>query len=472
MSKYAIKILIDNNAPYVFEDVGLTPYILEADWTVGGKYQDEWQRDGDLTLTLDNSTGVFDPYDTSSPFYEMLDIKRRLQLTINDVVFWSGRIEESRPSLDFKKPVMEIKATQGLQDIKDISLQTFFYQNVGGKTLIDNLIEDNPYIPYDLTYVFIVEYGDVGDELTSDYGAALDNQLLDDYTYAYASDSWNGETSLYEAIENVLRAEQGIAYLGRNNGLHVVPFWYMKTATPAGTEAIDTSAVDAQFQTNDNIINEVVISYYTRELATETVITKVEQAIENGLEYTWKVSSLETEQRRIILGGVTVITGGEYVSVRGVSDDRIRLVGIADTESTTIEIRADIVKIGEKQTAIAESQGSLDRYRARFSERISYELVQSEAMAEAIGARIVTREGFPYVYVESISFVDYHPYEIGDVITLQSARLTQDSPHLVVGEEHKLTTDTIETTYYLIGADAAKIFIVDTSLVSGNDVII
>jgi hypothetical protein len=184
MAKYTVVFEVDNTAPYDFSDVGLTPYVLSVDWSLGGRYKTGWQRDGDLTLTLDNSDGEFNPFDSGAMFYEQLDTRRRIRMKINGTVMWSGRIETVEPSLDRKKPVVTLTATQGVQDIKDIKLFRPFYQLVDAPELLTSLFTDNLYISYDVTPVFIVGYSEVGDNLTADYSGSVINVLFSGVIYA------------------------------------------------------------------------------------------------------------------------------------------------------------------------------------------------------------------------------------------------------------------------------------------------
>jgi hypothetical protein len=278
----------------------------------------------------------------------------------------------------------------------------------------------------------------------------------------------NAETSLYAAIENLLEAEQAVAFLDRNNKIVAAPFWQMRVATPAGTENVDTNAVGAEFVTNKDIINEAVVAYYTREVNTETVISET-KTLKAGEEYEIRVSSLETEQRRIMLGDVTLTAGGAYGGIIRHDTESIVFEANVSGDDVQITVSATVVKIGKKQTITKQSAGSLDRYRSRFAEKYDFKLIQSEAQATSVANRVVTREGFPYVYVEEMSFVDYHPYEIGDTVLLTGEYLIAGgTAHYIVGEEHQLQNDTIQSSYFMLGSDAAKIFIIGVSLIDGD----
>lgn len=473
MAKYTVAFLIDNDAPYDFSDIGLAPYILSMSVSCGGKYAPTWQRDGNATLTLDNSDRLFDPHNTSSIFFDKLLTKRRVRIFLNNVLFWTGVIENLTPSIDTKNPIVNLTLSQGLQNLKNIFITGKIYENKNGKQIAQALIDDSVYVPVGVDPVFILDYSEVGDNLTLDHGAEFVNEIFTDIIYPYASDTWTIETSLYTALEELMQAEQATGHLSRAGRITCLPFWHVRTETIVGTENIDNSAISANFVSNTNITNTAIAGYYTRKILTDGEVETQTLDVEIGIIFELTPTALETEQKRSILGNVKITQGNDSVRIVEWDARRVRLEGKVTLSDVTVTVTADILTIGNKSVVTVDNQPSLDRYRYRYKEEYNYKLISTRLAANTVASRALSRNANPFTYVESMRFVNNYPYEIGDVILINSALLPAGgSRHIILGEEHTLSNDTIKTVYYMMGVDSATVFVLDESLLDSDDFIL
>lgn len=100
---------------------------------------------GYCTLTLDNSTGDYDPYNTAGALYPHVEPGKYIKILVNngsgDMPFFAGRVESIEPTGGNTNPEVIITAYDGLKQLRDTEVVTSMHTSIRTGAAIDEILD-------------------------------------------------------------------------------------------------------------------------------------------------------------------------------------------------------------------------------------------------------------------------------------------------------------------------------------------
>lgn len=472
-----IRIETDSNTANVFEELNIKPYVLEIETEMGGALLTPITRDGTASIKLDNTGGLFNPHNTSSPFYTKLLPNRKIKIWLNDEVLWLGYIEYLKPELNVTRPTATLSCVQGIEYMKNIYLKNPVYQNKTAKGLVESLLLDNGWFSPNTESMFILDVGVLDEDTLTE--SALDRtniQLDDTFIYPYASHTWTSETSLYDALQDVLEAELGFMFMTRDGVLTAVPSIHASIATPARTVVLRDEAEDGSFTSELEIYNVVKATYR------EPVITPndtFEFSITSNPEpttSTYKLSGGEGVDKKVLLGTPSIAHDGATTTayINDIGTDYITFYHystVAD-ENATITITVNTMGVADGAEVKKQNDASVELYRRVYERDVTTPLLYSANVANRLIDSVLIRHALPFNYIEQYETTDVYDLSVGDVVVLDTKEIIPTNQHIITGERITLIGTVVQTSYRLYGQGGITPFILNTSLLDSSSVIL
>jgi hypothetical protein len=249
----------------------ITAFVRRATWTLGYpdpvRSADRLPPDASAVIELDNADGRFSPDNASGPHHNALLPGRRVQMLLDDVPLWTGWLQHVDVSPGEHGPrTATLHAAGGFFLLQDHHPRLAPQQNQRADALLRDLLAQVPASPA-LQTGWRVQLGQLGSTTTL---YATSDQLLDSVgqtLFAYIGDVWGDATSALRVIEQLVQAERGWFWQGRDGrfvfrGRH---FYLTDTTSPP---AVDLGAVAtaATYAHGEDITTTVRITCYPRSV--------------------------------------------------------------------------------------------------------------------------------------------------------------------------------------------------------------
>ena len=99
---------------------------------------------GYCTITLDNSSGDYDPYNTSGALYPNVAPGKYVRVLVNtggaDIPVFAGRVESIEPTGGVSNPAVIITAYDGLKQLQDMQITTNLHANIRTGEAVDEIL--------------------------------------------------------------------------------------------------------------------------------------------------------------------------------------------------------------------------------------------------------------------------------------------------------------------------------------------
>ena len=99
---------------------------------------------GYCTITLDNSSGDYDPYNTSGALYPNVAPGKYVRVLVNtggaDIPVFAGRVESIEPTGGVSNPAVIITAYDGLKQLQDMQITTNLHTNIRTGEAVDEIL--------------------------------------------------------------------------------------------------------------------------------------------------------------------------------------------------------------------------------------------------------------------------------------------------------------------------------------------
>jgi hypothetical protein len=260
----------DNNFEGAYDDI--TPDVTDVlEWTIGCRPFVNMADDNVLTLVVWNGDRKYSPEYSGSPLYGKLLPGRRVQLTVNETVMYTGVIGTIKPKPQrYAERRAEIECT-GLKYFMDrVDLYPQLYENVTADQVIKDIATQIAVPPAaaGLWLIGMAGFSEIG--VGTRVGSITDVAELDvgQTTFAYVGDNQREDdtdrVSAYDVISQLVSAERGKFFLSREGK---VIFWnrhhLLNDTTPDVT--IDNQAEDLDYLTPvEDLANRIEVTVYPR----------------------------------------------------------------------------------------------------------------------------------------------------------------------------------------------------------------
>ena len=99
---------------------------------------------GYCSITLDNASGDYDPYNTGGALYPNVEPGKYVRVLVNtggtDIPVFAGRVESIDPTGGVSNPAVIITAYDGLKQLKDTQITASLHENVRTGEAIDEIL--------------------------------------------------------------------------------------------------------------------------------------------------------------------------------------------------------------------------------------------------------------------------------------------------------------------------------------------
>ena len=288
MPNLTLKIDLADNGTYTGTNTDLTAYLLETTWQTGrAQPADIMPVDGTAEFHLNNTTRLFSPENTSSPYADNL-IGKRIQLALeigaSSHILWQGWVKDVvvMPATNGKRQAI-LACEQGIQRLQETPVQLPVQQNQPADAILAKVFPQVVASPevVDAWLLGISAHGQLNtatrlynpaDQFESETGQSV---------FAYYGDTWNATTTLYEIIEPLIEAEHGVFWQDRMGIFHFRNrhHWILST-TVDDTLTVDEDTVSAEYAYGVEVMNTVRVTAYPREVSeTASVIWQTPTAL-------------------------------------------------------------------------------------------------------------------------------------------------------------------------------------------------
>ncbi len=236
--------------------------------------------EGELRLTLNNSTRKYSPENTLSPLYGLMKKNRRVVVEVKNPVggaffpIFTGWVQSYDP-----KPMgtrgnlqTEIVARQGMFRFDETKVSKLgITSNVTLVTLLEAVLPYG-YLPGN------VQGGQTDrDYLDKSTVARTMSDLRMVYTpintWPLAGDGWGEETTAGQVIREVLEVERGFFWINRYGKIEFYNRYYPVGLLLQDTFSLDTNVTDAAYNYGGDVYNVIKVSYFPKSYTSGSVWT-------------------------------------------------------------------------------------------------------------------------------------------------------------------------------------------------------
>lgn len=467
------------------EDVeNVTQYVISANWELGSHKPFQYVADeAKLTLVLNNADRRFSPEYSDSPLAGMVLPRRKVQVRLYDIVFdnlgnvvfdnngdpvlvlrdvmYSGWISTINPTWGIHKgpfqTTIEASGSKGILDRARITIPIM--TSARTDTIIQAILDAS-----------LTGYN----AITYDLSAGL-------VTHAYAGDSWDSDTTAYQALVSAVQAEWGIFYFDRDGtAVFRTRDWLTSeddiTLTITDDEG-DEMLYGMKYRFGQDIANVINVEYFPRTVSTVTtdVLYTMPSSITitPGGTYTFKASYTSTEGQTV--GGTNVSTPSTGASTLHFSSGSATVTtftanatgfeilltnnsAVANCVVDVLIVKGRKLTSFAKQTATSTDSTSVGLYgEAQYT--ISSKLLGDPDLAKTLADFILSYRANPQGYVTEVSVIS------------RSSALATLMPSIVIGNKIRVTEQQTgtERDYRVVGerhevSDGGNIYVVTWSL--------
>jgi hypothetical protein len=481
---YSVQVDIDRDSTYGHAKSDLTPYVRAMSWNNGmsSPYQ-EVAPPARLSITLDNSSGAFDPENTGAAYYDLLKKGTlvRVQATYSATTYtlFIGKLSMITVEPGVYGRDATLQAADLMTELLDAEYVPPLQTNATTDEVLEALFASGIIaLPYATDYwvLGVSGYSELG-STTILLGAA---DMIDfdtgKTTLSYAGDNAGTEqgVSAQGFIRDVVAAECGGRFFfnGRTGKFtfhsrhHDVNYTIDDTLTSA---RIDRMTYTVQ----DDIVNRVTINYQPRRLGdVASVVWELDEPITLPPGVTKVITARyrdpDNESAHVgVIDPLPPAAGTDYIAYQtgtntvitsllsitpnwGGSSAKLQLTngsGNLSMDVRTLRLRGTPLISHNKQSVESFDANSYVTY-GLYDRTLTLRLVDDVELAQNYADSIVAQFGHGVARVTSVSFnankdaarmalaMDCAP---GTYITITDSSTSHDADYVVVGERHSVT---------------------------------
>jgi len=499
------KLLVDWNRDGDFSDAGedITQYVIEWHWKLGmGKPYQEIGDEAEATIVLDNQTGYFSP-EKAGPYQNLMD--RNTPVLIQSVYggvtidHYTGWIESVLPSPGTVAPRRATMLCYGIKSILEKSkVYLELMENVTADDVIDAILQQVNITPANATGNWVLgvsNFSELGEKTwladVTDFWT-LQTGLQ---TLSFVGDTWDNGVSAMDGIADVVAAERGRAFQGRN-GKYL--FWNraeLQTNVDSVLSVTDTVFETLDYRYGENLANVIKIRIQPRTISasTDELLWEAEDDIEvprdggQGRTKTIRASYKSTDDGTKIAGRSAKKPTRAAGTLLGTRINQLEMYFEADARSarmilrdpdkkpgppritiTTLQIRGQKFTSWKEQELEVVDDASIAR-RGKQEYTVSAGLLDNLDFAQQIIEYELARRKDPRGEVFSITLRNVNQTNLihmlnrtmGDRITVSETQTGHASDYFIIGEQHDLMDGTANytVTWYLETAEAGQAWV-------------
>lgn len=494
-----IRCYIDFDSDGDFSDFAedITIYLISAQWSLG--ISDIENHVGDetrLTMVLKNGDRRFSPEYSGGPYYGNLAPWRQVLITYEhegtETTLYRGYTEAIQPQTTggTTATIVCAGAKTYMQDqIIDMEL----LQNVTSGEVIEAILT-RLHVPPLLSEAWLLGIPGMSELGESTYFADLSVAADIDTgqsTFEYVGDNWSAkfagnqyvsrgkdhQSSFkgYDAIADVVLAEQGYFYFGRDGKAYFKDrtWLQMNYSAVASYTSADFLANGVSYTYGEPIYNEVIVYSYPRALTANAVLFTLVDPVtirpESDKKITARYSERDSEQTVGAINAYvdTLTATGDYTIVSEFkaqsADFTITNTGTSDVVVSELIVKGDKLTSYDKVESTASDATSISLYGRR-SKRVDSKLQTDTNFAESLAGHMLNQ------YKDARGRIDRARFKvhgdrvamltergIGDRISLSDTQTAHSGEYFIMGEEFAYTLrGGLEVSWYLRPADMTK----------------
>lgn len=489
----------DNDSDFseYYEDV--TDYVRDATWSVG--MSQAFQLVGDemrLTLTLINKDRRFSPENSSSPYYGEMLPRRRIKIISTylgtDRTMYLGFIDSiSTEGADGITTVISGASAKRWMQEQLITLALL--ENVRSDEVLEQILLrlQNPAALGDDVWILGVTGKSELGETTylSDFSPAYSFDT-GNTTFTYVADNWDssfqgnqhvgadwsGGFFGYDAIEDVVKAEQGRFFFGRDGRA----YFFNRARFQINVALDDTwdnlhKTIDYSY--GESIANDIRVKAYPRKITIDQLLWELDEVVE------LKPGKSRTIRARYSESGSDSKVGGRNAAVDNVDKDAhisISAEFFGDRADITVtngsstldgELRA-IQIVGDKMTTynaqeLSASDGVSKTFYGVREMQLDCKLIDNSNYAQSIAEYLLLRHHEPIGEVHSVMWTNNDDDRIsrsletaiGDRVRIVDTQIVHDAEYFVIGERHRWDNHAgsgYQTTFFVEPASSLRVW--------------
>ena len=494
------KLLVDWNRDGDFSDASedITQYVIEWHWKLGNSnpYQ-EIGDEAEATFVLDNQTGYFSP-ERAGPYQGLMDRNTPVLVqsvyggvTIDHFTGWVDTVQPTPGTVQPRRAVLNCSGIKQILEKTTVYLELM--ESVTADQVIDAILLQVGATPANLTgnwLLGVTNFSEMGEKTWLADPADFWTLQTGLQIFPYVADTWADGVTAMDALADVVAAERGRLFQGRNGKLI---FWnraYLQTNVTSLFSVIDTTFETMDYRYGENLANviRITISPRTISAAGNELLWEAEDDIVvprdgvDGKGKTIRASFKSTEDGTHISGrnilkpdrtrGTLAGTKLKYLDLAFEADARSAKMILKDQARTpsgtsritvtTLQVRGQKLTTWKQQEFEAVDEDSLAR-RGRQEYVVNATLLDDEDFARQVINFELARRKDPRGEIFSMTVRNHSQAllnqmlnrTMGDRITVSETQTGHSSDYFIVGEEHTLIDGTANytTTWYLETAD-------------------
>lgn len=509
----------------------ITEYVLTADWKLGREdYDAPLAYEGTMTIVLNNDSQIFSPSNTASPLYGALEQNRRIAL---EVFYngswhplwtgWTSRFNVKAGRTNNRQ--VELECMQGMYRLREGEFSASVEHDVYLHDVVYELVARSGWLSAKSPFGFVLNTnGTMGVTTylptTGDLFTVFDEGKQVIGTIGM---DWGRETSVEEALKELLTSEYAKLMIGRDGGLilHNRNRIATPVASSAGAITLDTSVTNAEYVYGENILNRIEVMTKPKKEVTDEVIWETQSPIYlNGLikrqrrrnkrkkrrsrrrtpdEVTAYVPmhfTFEEERQRTItninttMGSMNItvtharrghvipeskwagqiwaaiLSDGGNKYILQVRNNRFGAVNV------NVQVTGDYYEGGQGQSYLFEDEESQEQLGAVFYELREVTVMDDDTQAQALAQLDLARRSKPQGEIKSMEFSSYDEdtmitmmtYTLGDVLNITEKQSGISAvPHQIIGESGSYASgDVLRLGYTTAHMNIAEYTKIDT----------
>lgn len=484
----------NDNSFSVVEDV--SEWVMNAGWSIG--MHAPYQEVGDetrLSLVLDNRDKRFSPEYVNGPYYGNFQPQRRVKVeAVYDGVtypLYLGYIDAIKPA-PMDGTTTEVSCSGAKQYMQKQLITLPLMENVRTDEVMQNILT-GLHLPPTMTEAWILGLPGNSELGVTTYLADLSLAFEIDTgatTFAYVADNWDADfqgnqytagdwqTGFrgYDAIKDVVAAEQGRFFFNREGK---AIFWNrarMQTNTTLSDilDGSDFLAKSLKYAYGERLYNDIHVMVYPRTIdAGDSILWELDEPVTVRPDKERKVSARYSERD----SAETISAIDPYIFAF-TTEDAVNIDRAVEWKATgaTILLNSDNKKKKDVESIIIKGRRMVDydkveiilddaSSRALYGTReyrIDSKMMQNTGLAENIAEYALYRFKEPrgeilsgqFLVRDGVTWKRALQREIGDRVALSDEQTGHSAEYFIMGEGHQYNADTgYRVTWYFETAD-------------------
>ncbi len=486
----------------IYDDI--TSFVKSANWNIG--MHAPYQETGDetrLNLVLDNRDKRFSPEYTDSPLFGNFLPQRRIKVegVLDGVTYplYFGYIDSIKPA-PMAGTTCAVTGSGAKQYMQNQLVRVPLMENVRSDEVLEALISSLS-LPPQLVDSWILGLPGHSELGTTTYLADISvatNLDVGDTTFRYVADNWDADfhgnqftsgdwqTGFkgYEAIHDVVKAEQGRFFFDREGK---ATFWnrsrmQISTTVAASYDGSVIKHATMKYGWGENVFNDVYVMAYPRTLDEgESILWELQEPVKVSPDKPKKISVRYSERN----AEQSISAIDPYVfefTYQGDMDFTTEFLAksasliVTNNRPRKNDVLTAIIKgkrlIDYDKVELQESDGTSRTLYGTRELRIDAKMIDDVGFAQNIAEYKIYRHRDPIGEILSIEFLVKNDEawarilqrNIGDRITISDDQTAHSADYFIMGEEHRPDLHTgYKVIWYLEIADTNTYWLLGTA---------